>query len=205
MEEDVKKTVISDDELVLRAKKGDLQAMNALITKYQGYVFNLVYRHINHYDEARECTQEVFISAFKSIRSFQMRSSFKTWIYRVAVNRAIHDFHKKKRRDHATFYLRDVSNPKDNESRSDREYDIPDMDRIPYKELEKKERKKVLQQAIAMVKDIYRTPLILRDIEGLSYDEIGEILNVDLGTVKSRISRGRENLRHILFRKKEEL
>ena len=133
MEEKITTDAVRDDELVVKAKKGDLQAMNALITKYQSYVFNLVYRHINHYDEARECTQEVFISAFKGISSFQMKSSFKTWLYRVTVNRAIHDYHKKRKRDRSTFYLRDVSNPKNNEDTSDKEYDIPDLESIPYK------------------------------------------------------------------------
>ena len=192
-----------DKELVLQAKKGDFQAMNALLLKYQSFVFNLVYKHLNHYEESRECTQEVFLSVFKGIRSSQMKSSFKTWLYRVTVNRAIHDYHKKKKRNQSTFYLRDVFNPKKNDASEDREYEIPDTDSIPYKTLEKKEREKQLHRAIASVKEIYKIPLVLRDIEGLPYEEIAGILKIDLGTVKSRISRGRESLRTILMRNKE--
>ena len=132
-----------------------------------------------------------------------MKASFKTWLYRVTVNRAIHDYHKKKKKENKTLYLREVFNPKANKDSDNREYDIPDSDCIPYNELEKKERQEILQKSITSVKDVYKTPLILRDIEGLSYDEISEIMNIDIGTVKSRISRGRESLRSLLFKNRE--
>ena len=194
---------LPDSELVLRAQKGDYQAMNALIIKYQSFVFNLVYKHLNHYDEARDCTQEVFLSAFKGIANFRMKSSFKTWLYRVTVNRAIYDYHKKRKRNYSTLYLRDAGRSSKENQENEREYDIPDFKTIPYRELEKKERQTMLQKAIACVKDVYRTPLILRDIEGLAYEEISGILNIDIGTVKSRISRGREKLRNILLKSRE--
>ena len=199
---EVKKTAdaLQDKELVLRAQKGDCEAMNALILKYQDLVFNLAYRHLNHYDEARECSQEVFLSVFKGIGSFRLQSSFKTWLYRVTVNRAIRDYHKKKKKDYHMLYLRNVSNPVKNDQSDEKEYDIPDTSSVPYNEMDKKERMDLLQQAIASVKDIYRIPLVLRDIEGLSYEEVSNVLEIDIGTVKSRISRGREHLRAIICR-----
>lgn len=203
MDENAKDSAAQDESLVMQAKKGDERAMNTLITKYQNFVFNLAYRHLNDFDEAKECSQEIFISLFKGIRSFQMRSSFKTWLYRVAVNRAIHEYHRRKKHS-KVLYLREVRNPGKNEISDQKEYDIPDRSHVPYNEMEKKERFEILQKAIAGIKDIYKTPLILRDLEGMSYEDISEVLEIDIGTVKSRISRGRESLRSILFKKRDE-
>ena len=187
-----------DEQLVLKAKKGDYEAMNALILKYQDFVLNIAYRHLNHYEEARECSQEVFLSAFKGIGGFQQRSSFKTWLYRIAVNRAIYEYHRKKKK-HSVLYLRESGDPSEN----DKELDIPDTSSIPYNELDKKERAEMLNRAIESIKEIYRVPLVLRDIQGLTYEEIGGILEIDPGTVKSRISRGRECLHSLLFKRDE--
>ncbi len=190
-------TDLDDFQLIDMLKKGDEKAMTEIVHRYQNYVFRLVYKFLNNYDASKDCAQEVFIALFKGIGSFKKKSSFKTWLYRISVNCAISSY-KKALKSRKTVSLQSVYGERYDEEES--EYEIPDGSLVPFKEADENERSKILFQKISEIKEIYRVPLVLRDIEGLSYEEISEILNVDLGTVKSRISRGRESLRNKLLK-----
>jgi len=186
-----------DFQLVDMSLKGKEDAMEEIVNRYQKMVFSIAYKFVNDYDNAKECVQEIFINVFNNLKSFKKKSSFKTWLYRVSINTSI-TFYKKALKRKKIISIADVYDKSD--SGSDIEFEPSDNKSIPYKELAEQERLSLLREKIDEVKEIYRIPLILRDIEGFSYEEIANFLNVDLGTVKSRISRGREILRSKLIR-----
>lgn len=182
-----------DTWLVEGLRAGDEKAYEVLITDYQQPVYNLVSRLLNDPGDASDVVQEVFLKVFRKIGAFRGDSSLKTWIYRIAVNEAYN-------------YQRWFSRHRRQEVGLENEEDgnlsyfqkLSDPGRSPYECVADSEKHALIEGALERLNPSFRTAVVLRDIEELSYEEIAEILQVALGTVKSRILRGREALRRDL-------
>lgn len=189
-----------ENELILteKSKKGDVEAFSLLISAYEKKILNFTYRILSSKEDAEDVTQEVFVKAYRAIASFDNKSSFQTWIYKIAQNAALDFLRKQKRRGgkkNVSLYAED----------EDGEYEIPIADKKnePYSELRKKEAQNALEKAMEELGADQKEVIVLRDIQGFGYDEIAEITGETLGTVKSRISRARLLLRKKLEKNKE--
>ncbi|MGI6424824.1 MAG: RNA polymerase sigma factor [Tepidanaerobacteraceae bacterium] len=174
-----------EKDLIRRAKKGDLIAFEDLICGYEKKVYNTVFRFFNNEQDAMDITQEIFIKVFTSLKSFRENSSFSTWLYRISVNTCI-DFFRKKKEDML---------PINEEMAVGGEVKLGSQTELPEVFVQNQELKQILAQAINTLPEEQRMCVILRDIQGFSYTEISEILSCSLGTIKSRISRGRRALK----------
>jgi RNA polymerase sigma-70 factor (ECF subfamily) len=174
-------------QLIEEAKKGDLAAFEKLILSYEKMIYNYCLRMTNSREDAEDLTQEVFIRLYKSLKRFRGRSKFSTYVYRIAHNICIDHYRKSK------VGIIFLSQPKNSED--DREMDLPAAEPSPEETALQKEQQELLLQCIAQLKPNYRTIIVLREIQERSYEEIAEILNMPLGTVKSHLSRARTALR----------
>ncbi len=183
--------------IVAELKAGSEEAYAWLISHYQPPVYNLVYRILNDSAEAADTTQEVFLKVFRGMDHFNGASSLKTWIYRIAVHEA-----SNRRR----WWFRHKSKETSMENSEEQSFEptvalkdkLVDDGKSPFDDCARTELKGHVEAALAQVPEPYRTALVLRDMEELSYEEIAEITNSTMGTVKSRITRGREQLRRRL-------
>ncbi|WP_312046286.1 sigma-70 family RNA polymerase sigma factor [Anaerotignum sp.] len=176
-------------QLISRAKQGDMTAFERLVEQHEKIVYNVTLRMMNHSEDAKDISQEVWIKAYRSIENFDERSAFSTWIYRIAVNTCIDEMRKRKGKQ--CFSL-------DNELEDDEgswKQEIADNGDTPEESLMRKEMKSEIVTALETISEDYKTVFVLRDMQGLSYEEIAEITGLALGTVKSRISRARNNLK----------
>ncbi|MGQ9618270.1 MAG: sigma-70 family RNA polymerase sigma factor [Candidatus Aminicenantia bacterium] len=178
----------SDRELVESALKGDNSSFEALVIRYQNGIINYIYRMILDMDEALDLAQEVFIKAFFSLNTYNPHYSFSTWIYKIASNLAIDFLRKRKRKNFNTESLTD----------KEREIEIPDNSLSPVSNFEKQMFYKKLEITLNQLPESLREFVILRDLNELSYNEISEIKNIPIGTVKNKIFRAREILRKLL-------
>lgn len=186
-----------DASLIEGLEEGAAWAYEALIQLYQQPVFNLVSRLLWDPSEACDVVQEVFLKVFRKIDSFRGESSLKTWVYRIAVNEAHnHCRWSGRRRGH------EVGLEGDEEGRGYRET-LPAHGPSPYDYTLDQERHRMVEAALAELSPSFRSAVVLRDVEDLSYEEIAAILNLPMGTVKSRILRGREALRRLLEKRLE--
>lgn len=184
-----------DEELRLveGLRSGDDNAYEALIVRYQQPVYNLIYRLMDDPGDSSDIVQEVFLKIFRNIGSFRGQSSLKTWIYRIAVNEA-HNH----RRWFSRHRRQEVGlEPEDDSARGYRDT-LSDPSRSPFETVADHETRLMIETALAEVNPNFRAAVVLRDMEDLSYEEIAEVLQLSLGTVKSRILRGREALRKLL-------
>lgn len=179
--------------LIERSKGGDVAAFEELVFIYQKQIYNLSYRMMGNEQDACDMTQEAFLKAFKSIRRFNNKSTFGTWVYRIATNACIDELRKRKR---VRLYPV-VHNDSPGEDGSQL---IVDTDDLPQEKLERRETKMLVQRAISGLANEHRIIIILRDIQEKSYKEIADILNLNIGTVKSRISRARQSLKEELIK-----
>ena len=181
-----------ENALVEGLRAGRDQAYEALIVQYQQPVYNLVYRLLNDPSDANDVVQEVFLKVFRNIGSFRGQSSLKTWIYRIAVNEA---------HNHRRYFCRhrkqEIGLERDDDERSYQDT-LSDPGRSPYEIAADEEAHQILDSAMQNLNPTFRAAVVLRDMEDLAYEEIADILQINLGTVKSRIMRGREALRHAL-------
>jgi RNA polymerase sigma-70 factor (ECF subfamily) len=187
----------NERELVEQAKHGDIEAFEQLIIGCEKKVFNIAYRMIGNYDDANELAQEVFLKAFKSIKNFKGDSLFSTWIYKVTANVCLDEIRRRKNK--VVISLDQDIELKEGEVKRQ----IPDTAPTPEMEAETNEIKNAVNESIQQLPDDYKSMIILRDIQGFSYDEISKIVNCPEGTVKSRINRARQALKKILQGKKE--
>jgi RNA polymerase sigma-70 factor (ECF subfamily) len=178
--------------LVTELQAGSDAAFDWLVTYYHAGVYNLVYGILSDSADAADVTQEVFLRAFRGIRGFRQGSSLKTWLYRISVRQALNH-----RRWCWRHHRQQVSIDADVEGRNPA-LDLKDLEATPLEQVEAAEMQAVVRRALAQVPDVFRSAVILRDLEGLSYEEVAEVLEVSVGTVKSRILRGRRILREIL-------
>jgi RNA polymerase sigma-70 factor (ECF subfamily) len=195
MDKDIKKPGGSPDPdaaFVRAVQVGDMAAFDHLVVKHKDKLFNMVYWLLGDYQEANDCAQEIFIKVFKSIKKFRFQSSFSTWLYRIAINTC-------KNRLKSSAYRwkkRTVSLENPESSKQDnRSYEIQNGSPSPENELEKKERSTLIQKAVNALPQEQNRVIVLRDIQGLSYQEIADITGLNLGTVKSRLARARMALR----------
>ncbi len=174
-------------------RRGDAAAYESLILVYERPVFSLVSRLVDNSPEAADVVQEVFLKVFRKVASFRGESSLKTWIYRIAVNEA-----RNQRRWFGRHRRREVGlDPAPGDAQSCSDW-IEDQGPSPFQVTLDHETQTMIEEALNQVSPTFRAALVLREIEELSYEEIAEILEVSLGTVKSRILRGRDALRKIL-------
>ena len=181
-----------DKDLVERARAGDQDAFEQLVLDNQNKVYSLALRLVNDREEAADLAQEAFVKAWQGLASFQGESSFATWVYRLTTNVCIDHLRKKKRREEIA--------PAVSLDDEDSGWAEPaDRDSDPQLLLEKSERGRALARGLDRLPDWQRRALVLRELSGLSYQEISDELDIDLGTVKSRIARARSSLRKILL------
>ncbi|MCK5193940.1 MAG: sigma-70 family RNA polymerase sigma factor [Desulfobulbaceae bacterium] len=198
MNEEIKKRVGSpegDAALVRAIQAGDIAAFDQLVLKHKDKLFNLVYWFLGDYQEANDCAQETFIKVFKSLKKFRFESAFSTWLYRIAMNTC------KNRLRSSAYRWKKKTVPLENPEGANGgnfSHAIRNDSTSPVIELEKKERMKLIQESIDSLPEEQKRVVVLRDIQGLSYDEIADISGLNLGTVKSRLARGRLELRNKL-------
>lgn len=184
---------LEDLRLTEALREGSERAYEELLTRFQQPVYTLALRLLNDQAEASDVVQEVFLKVFRNIGSFRRQSSLKTWIYRITVNEAHNArrwFFRHRRKE-----VELDSSPE--ETRNWKEI-IPDGCRSPYDETLDREQHVMIEAALDRINPIFREAVVLRDITDMSYEEIADVLGVSLGTVKSRILRGREALREEL-------
>ena len=175
---------------MLRA--GDANAFDKLITRYSADIYALLFRLTSDNEEAADLTQETFLRAFKAIGGFRGESDLKTWLYRIAINESRNKFRwwKRRHREHTVSLEDSIGNSETVYSET-----ISDASPSPEQETLRRERERILQNALMELPAIFREPIVLFDIEGLSYDEICKALDLNLGTLKSRLARGRKELK----------
>jgi RNA polymerase sigma-70 factor (ECF subfamily) len=185
-------TSLRADEAALVAglREGAEAAYEEMIQKFQPAVYNLVSRLMDDPQDSLDVVQDVFLKIFRNISGFRGQSSLKTWIYRIAINEA-HNY----RRWFSRHRRQEVELEKTPEAVRGFQDLLPDPGRSPYEIALGREQRVLIEDALARLNPRFREAVVLRDIEDLSYEEIGEILDLSLGTVKSRILRGREALR----------
>ncbi len=181
----------ADNALVRRAQANDRAAFNEIVLRYKSKVYNYVFRMVHNALDAEDLTQETFVRAFLSIRSFQSRASLNTWLFRIATNQCI-DYSRKRKKTQGLTSSLSQDNDIDDENA---ERDIPDLAFDPQRLLLNKELGARLDQSLRELPEKLRTVVLLYDIEGLPYDEIASIVGCPLGTVKSRLFNARGALR----------
>jgi RNA polymerase sigma-70 factor, ECF subfamily len=179
-------------ELVNELQAGSDAAFDWLVTYYHAGVYNLVYGILSDAADAADVTQEVFLRAFRGIRGFRRGSSLKTWLYRISVRQALNH-----RRWCWRHHRQQVSIDAEKDGKT-LALDLRDSEATPFERLAARETQATVRCALAQVPVPFRSAVILRDLEGLSYEEIAEILDTSIGTAKSRILRGRRRLKEIL-------
>jgi RNA polymerase sigma-70 factor (ECF subfamily) len=183
----------NDHELLAAIRDGDEAAFGEIVRRYRNPITNFVYRMIDDYERSVELTQETFIRIYTSASRYQANYSFSTYIYRIATNLAISELRKRKRRRFVSLF-----SPYTNDDGEPVEIDPPDSKALQDEVLIGDERRRAVSRAITSLPEKYRAAIILRDVEGLSYDRIAEVLKLSEGTVKSRINRARNLLREKL-------
>ena len=189
--------MIDEPMLIEKIKKGDTHAFSELVKAYDKKALNFAYRMLRDLNEAEDAVQEAFLRVFDKIHTFHGNSSFSTWFYTILNNICL-DMLRKRARGGDVVSITQASS-------DDHEYELQIEDTAdgPFELLQKKSALKLVDKALSKVSDEHRAVIVMRDINGLEYEEIAKILNVSLGTVKSRISRARLALRKILEENKE--
>ena len=178
--------------LVRRAKDGDLPAYDELIQRYQERIYATVYHMTANHEDANDLAQETFIKAFKALHSFKGDSSFYTWIYRIAVNKTINFLKQRRNRTHMS--LNDVD--------FNMEHD-PDMlalvsHNTPHRAAKLSELSEKLNAALLKLSEVHRMVVVLHDVQGVPHEEIGKLMNCNVGTVRSRLFYARQQLQALL-------
>lgn len=188
---------IDDSVLVQKSQAGDTQAMERLILKYQSRIYNVVLKMCGNPDDAAELTQEAFVKVIESIGKFKGRSSFYTWLFRIAVNLTLNCCQRNAKRAMRSLDAEDTE--PDGQTRQVLkdflcDESVPDPETLA----QRRELCDLALKALLSLDEPQRAVMVLRDIEGMDYAQIAEVLNIELGTVRSRLSRARSHLRELL-------
>lgn len=186
----------AEAQFIERLRRGDGAAFETLVNERSGEIYGLLYRLTENGEEARDLTQETFLRAFQSIAHFRGESDLRTWIYRIAINQARNRWRWWRRRRRDSTVSIDSANENGREAlvaslKADNSSD-PERDALAH------ERERALRKALSGLRRLHREVVVLRDIEGLAYEEIAVALGINVGTVKSRLARGRQELRRKL-------
>lgn len=182
---------LTDEELILEfQRKGTIRAYEILVQRYKNPLINYVFRFLGDYEACVDIVQEAMIKVYRYKDSYSSIAKFSTWIYTIAGNLARTEYQRRKRRK--IFSINSYGDEKDET------YEIPDESFDPERITDSGIKEKIIQDALEKVSKAYREVVILRDIQDLSYEEISEITNLPVGTVKSRINRGRAQLQKLL-------
>lgn len=183
----------NEEKLIQDAKKGDNAAFEAIVKEYQNKIYTLCYRYTGNYEDARDLAQEVFIKVYRNLNKFEGRSSFSTWIYQVAGNTCKDYLRKIKNK--SEFSIEEEVFNKDESFTPQvlKDENTPDL------QYEEKEKISLLKEAINRLNPEYKMVIIMREFQDLSYEEIARETNTSVGTVKSRLSRGRNMLKNIFL------
>ncbi|MBW6458848.1 MAG: sigma-70 family RNA polymerase sigma factor [FCB group bacterium] len=185
----------TDEELVARFQQGDERAYIELVKRYKDRLLNFVYRYLNSHEQAEDVVQDTLMKLYTSAHMYREIAKFSTWIFTIAANLAKSELRRIKRRRVVSIH---------DFGFDDKEYEIPSEVYSPEKETTSSYGEKQIQQAIDTLPDQFKTVIILREVQQLSYEEISQILGVSIGTVKSRINRGRLRLQKLLKELKEQ-
>jgi RNA polymerase sigma-70 factor (ECF subfamily) len=180
--------------LLARVRKGDLAAFNLLVEHYQTAIFNLCLRMLGTPQAAEDATQETFLAAYRHLDKFR-GGSFRSWLFRITANACYDELRRRK--------ARAASSLDETAGEGERRFDAPDTSPSPTDRAEQAELRDVLARALAAIPADQRLAVTLSDVQGLDYAEIAEVMQCSLGTVKSRIARGRVRLRAILLAQEE--
>ena len=197
MSQQLENITLDDEVLIYRCRQGDSDAMGRLILKYQDRVYNTILKICANKDDAAELTQETFVKVIERINTFKGQSAFYTWLFRVAVNLT---YNYCKRRVKLPIYsLENLMGKQLDDSRAQLKTFLADESTMdPAQIAQNKEIGQIALAALSKLEEDHRVVIVLRDIEGMTYDEIAQTLQIELGTVKSRLSRARANLKSIL-------
>lgn len=187
---------IDDNTLVRLSKHGNSEAMTHLIVRYQGRIYNAILKLCQNSDDAAELTQDTFVKVFEKLSTFRAESSFYTWLFRIAINLTLN--HCKRRLKISTVSLDGAGGPDEAQRASLLGLLADSKGPDPVELARRKELVKIINDSIGQLPEEFRVVLVLRDIEQMSYAEIADVLELELGTVKSRLSRARGMLRDIL-------
>ena len=174
-------------QVIERVLSGDINAYEQLVTQYEKSVYNLALRMTDNPEDAADMAQEAFIKAYNSLSSFRGDSKFSVWLYRIVSNVCLDFLRKQSRRPSVSLSVED-------DDGEDVQLDVPDDSMSPELQLERKLTRESVREGLKQLPEDYRQILLLRELQGLSYDEIAETLDIGVGTVKSRIFRAREKL-----------
>jgi RNA polymerase sigma-70 factor (ECF subfamily) len=192
---DGKKRASTDDdaEYVIQCQKGHVDAFEMLVERHQKKMINIAYRMTGNYDEACDITQEAFLSAYRAIRKFRGEAKFSTWLTGITINHA-----KNRLRQMQSQSYHEVVSLDDPAETASGTYDPPSREVPALEQLEQKEVQAKVQGCINILDNEYKQVLVLRDIEGFSYEDIGAILKIPDGTIKSRLYRARDSVKNCL-------
>ena len=176
-----------EKQLIERASRGEADAFNALLGAHEKQMYAVALRMCQNRDDAQDCLQEAMIRVFRAISGFKGQSSFATWLYRITMNTCLDELRRRKNRPNASL-----------DSMLDLGWSPVDEGMSPERHAINSETRRQLNAAIARLPDDMRSAIVLRDIHGMTYEEIAAALDINVGTIKSRISRGRMKLREEL-------
>lgn len=195
MEQNEKSSQPTDEDLIEKFQNGDLYAFDLIVKRYKNQLLNFIYRFLGNAEEAEDLVQETFLRVYRNRRAYQKVAKFSTWIYTIAGNLAKTELRKRKRRKF--FSISDLGY-------NEKDYDISDEAYNPEKDVDSRMKEEIIHREINDLSPKFREVILLRDVQQLSYEEISQIVNIPLGTVKSRVNRGRlklqEKLKHLLER-----
>lgn len=183
---------MNEEKLIDRASKGDVSAFNELLALHEKKMYAVCLRMCGNYEDAQDCLQEVMLRVYRAISGFKGQATFSTWLYRVTMNTCLDELRRRKNKQTVSLDgLLDTGwSPSD-------DFDTPEHHALSG------EKRRAIQDMISELPEDMRSAVVLRDVEGFSYEEIAGMLNINVGTIKSRISRGREKLREKIRRKPE--
>jgi len=181
---------LADEQIILEFQEtNDVELFEALVQRYKNPLFNFVFRFLGDRDATADVVQETFIKVYRNKDSYKTFAKFSTWIYTIAGNLAKTELQRRKRKNQVSIH----SWGEDEET-----IELPDGGPLPDRLVDSGIKNKMIQEALLKLPEVYREMVILRDIQELSYEEIAEMMDISIGTVKSRINRGRAQLQELL-------
>jgi len=178
----------ADEELVLKSQQGDMHAFDELVERYHGKIYGLTYNMTSNREDAEDLTQEVFVKAFEALPRFRGKSSFYTWLYRIAVNKTIN--YRKKRNRKRTLSLDQF----DQEIKTDETYHDLTAKGSPLRNISLSELQEKLNEALQHLSEKHRTVVVMHDMQGIPHDEIAKVVKASVGTVRSRLFYARRQM-----------